>query len=59
MTAKDVKEMSLEEQEGYLLKRYNESQRLTDSLAEQLKIARLKIHKSKSDVFGEKGDEIS
>ena len=59
MTTKDVKEMSLEDQEKYLEKKYNESQRLTDSLAEQLKIIRLMLHSAKSDIFGEKSDGVS
>lgn len=48
--ARDVQSMNLEDQEKYLEKKYNESQRATDSWAEQLKVIRLMKHSAKSDI---------
>lgn len=48
--SRDVQTMSLEDQEKYLEKKYNESQRETDFLAEQLKVIRLMKHSAKSDI---------
>ena len=47
---RDVQTMSLEDQEKYLEKKYNESQRATDFWAEQLKVIRLMKHSDKSDI---------
>ena len=48
--SRDVQTMSLEDQEKYLEKKYNESQRATDFWAEQLKVIRLMKHSAKSDI---------
>lgn len=49
-STRDVQTMSLEDQEKYLEKKYNESQKATDSWAEQLKVIRLMKHSAKSDI---------